>query len=62
MRNVVRPFGIGIVGCGVIGQKRAKALGTGGRLVACADIDVGRAENLAKGSETKVFRDWRKLV
>jgi len=62
MSNVDRPFGIGIVGCGLIGQKRAKALGVGGRLVACADIDVGRAENLAKGSGAKVFGDWRKLL
>lgn len=62
MSNVDRPFGIGIVGCGMIGQKRAKALGAGGRLVACADIDVGRAENLAKGSGVKVFRDWRELM
>ncbi|ESS15132.1 Inositol 2-dehydrogenase [Betaproteobacteria bacterium MOLA814] len=46
----------------MIGQKRVKALGKGGRLVACADIDVGRAENLAKGSGAKVFRDWRELV
>jgi predicted dehydrogenase len=62
MSKLDRPFGIGIVGCGLIGQKRAKALGAGGRLVACADIDVGRAENLAKGSGAKVFRDWRELV
>jgi predicted dehydrogenase len=53
---------IGIVGCGLIGQKRAKALGTGGRLVACADIDVGRAENLAKSIGAKLCRDWRELV
>ena len=62
MNSMVKPFGVGIVGCGLIGQKRAKSLGAGGRLVACADIDVGRAENLAKGSEAKVFRDWRELV
>ena len=55
-------YGVGIIGCGLIGQKRAKALGIGGRLVACADIDVGRAENLAKGSEAKVFGDWRELI
>ena len=53
---------IGIVGCGLIGQKRAKALGTGGRLVACADIDLGRAENLAKGFGAKVIGEWRDLV
>jgi predicted dehydrogenase len=60
--GIDKPLGIGIVGCGMIGQKRAKALGVGGRLVACADIDVGRAENLAKGSAARVFRDWRELV
>ena len=56
------PLGIGIIGCGLIGNKRAKALGTGGRLVACADLDAIRAERLAKDSGAKVFRDWRELV
>jgi len=60
--SINRSFGIGIIGCGLIGQKRAKALGAGGRLVACADIDVGRAGNLAKGSGAKVFGDWRGLL
>lgn len=55
-------FGVGIVGCGLIGQKRAKALGAGGRLAACADIDNSRAETLAYGSRANVFRDWRELV
>ena len=55
-------FGVGIIGCGMIGQKRAKALGSGGRLVACADIEVDRAESLAKSTGAKVFRDWRELV
>lgn len=55
-------LGVGIIGCGLIGQKRAKALGSGGKLVACADIDVSRAENLARASAAKVFRDWRDLV
>ena len=62
MSSIDKPLGIGIVGCGMIGHKRAKALGAGGRLLACADIDVGSAENLAKGSGAKVFRDWRELV
>jgi predicted dehydrogenase len=60
--RIDKPLGIGIIGCGMLGHKRAKALGSDGQLVACADIDVGRAENLAKGSEAKVFRDWRELV
>lgn len=55
-------FGVGIIGCGLIGQKRAKALRSDGKLVACADIDVSRAENLVRTSAAKVFRDWRELV
>lgn len=62
MSKVEKQFGVGVVGCGFIGQKRAKALGAGGRLMACADVDVGRAENLAKGSGAKVFCDWRELI
>lgn len=55
-------FGVGVVGCGLIGQKRAKALGTGGKLVACADIDMNRAEALARPAGARAFRDWRELV
>ncbi len=62
MNTKEKPFGVGIVGCGLIGQKRAKALGHGGQLMACADLDVTRAESLARTSGAKVFRDWRELV
>jgi predicted dehydrogenase len=56
-------FGVGIIGCGLIGKKRANAIGQHGQLVACADIDVSRAESLAKTvSGAKVYRDWRELV
>lgn len=54
-------FGIGIIGCGLIGQKRAKALGEG-RLIACADINEGRAKALAGNSGAKVFSDWCGLL
>jgi predicted dehydrogenase len=57
-----KPFGVGIVGCGLIGHKRAKTLGQGGRLVACADLDVDRVENLARINGAKGYRDWRELV
>jgi predicted dehydrogenase len=56
------PFGVGIIGCGLIGQKRAKALGQAGQLVACSDLDHNRAESLAKRSNAKIYRDWRELV
>jgi predicted dehydrogenase len=57
-----QPFGVGIIGCGLIGQKRAKALGRGGKLVACADIDMKRAQNLAQMHDAKVYTDWRELI
>jgi len=55
-------FGVGIVGCGLIGQKRAKALGNEGRLVACADIDVNRANGVAGNTCAKVLENWKDLV
>jgi predicted dehydrogenase len=60
--NATTKFGIGIIGCGLIGQKRAKALGADGKLVACADIDVARATNLAKSAGAKACADWRELL
>lgn len=62
MSSINKPLGVGIVGCGLIGQKRAKALGESGQLVACADLNVARAESLARINSAKVFQDWRELV
>jgi predicted dehydrogenase len=53
---------VAIVGCGLIGQKRSKALGRCS-IVACADSKFARAQALAgahKGAEA--FADWRKAV
>jgi len=53
---------IGIVGCGLIGKKRAKAI-AGGRLVACADTDRSRAEALAAEWPGTIALDaWKPLV
>jgi predicted dehydrogenase len=51
--------GVAIVGCGLIGQKRARSL-AGARLVVCADRQRDRAESLA-GTMTGVTAtdDWR---
>ena len=57
-----KTFGIGTIGCGLIGQKRAKALGEGGRLVACADKDINRAKSLAATSNASAFEDWKALL
>lgn len=54
-------FGVGIIGCGLIGQRRAVALGEG-RLIACADINAAKAKALAGNSGAKVFSDWRELL
>lgn len=62
MNDLKQVFGVGIIGCGMIGKKRAKVLSSGGRLMACADIDVSRAESLAAGTNAKVFCDWRELL
>ena len=42
-------LGVAIVGCGLIGRKRAAAL-PGGHLVTCADLDLSRAEALARSA------------
>ena len=52
---------VGIVGCGLIGMKRAQALGSA-QLVACADLDRGRAEKLAAAAGAVVEADWHTLV
>ena len=57
-----RPLNIGIIGCGLIGQKRANALGMGGRLVACADVQINRAEALASKVGATTFDDWQALI
>ncbi len=54
-------FGIGIIGCGLIGGKRAAALGEG-RLVACADINETRARTLAGIYGASASNDWRELL
>jgi predicted dehydrogenase len=53
---------VGIVGCGLIGQKRARAIGLPAHLVACADLDEGRARAAAGHSGARILSDWRQLV
>jgi predicted dehydrogenase len=53
---------VGIVGCGVIGQRRARHL-PGVRLRHCADTDLPRAARLAATVEGCTFGgDWRELL
>ncbi|MBA4358021.1 MAG: LmbZ [Desulfovibrio sp.] len=60
--NAAAPLGVAIIGCGFIGQRRSKNL-AGARLVACADIDLARAESLAATVPgCTALADWREAV
>lgn len=53
---------VGIIGAGLLGEKRAKAL-AGATLVGCADIDTEKAERLAARFQgCAAVGDWRKLL
>lgn len=52
---------VGIIGCGLIGNKRAAAL-AGAKLVACADPDLGRAQALAAKLKARASADWRDVI
>lgn len=55
-------YGVAIVGCGLVGQKRVKAL-AGARLTACADVVRERAESLARTAPgAAAGDDWRAMV
>lgn len=60
--STAQPLGMGIIGCGLIGQKRANALGTQARLVACADTQLARAQRLAQPAGALATADWRELL
>ena len=52
---------IAIVGCGLIGRKRADALPPGALVAAC-DVDRARAEALAVPRGAEPSDDWRRVV
>lgn len=52
---------VAVVGCGLIGQRRARAL-TGATLVACADIDAKKAKSLADPTGCVAFDNWRTML
>jgi predicted dehydrogenase len=54
---------VAVVGCGLIGKKRVKALGAGDRLLAVADKDAGRASALAElRPGARACADWEEAV
>ena len=55
-------IGVGIIGCGLIGRKRAGALGSH-RLVACADLNHDLANALADSTKKCMATDdWREVI
>ncbi|HUI18747.1 MAG TPA: hypothetical protein VL244_13850, partial [Alphaproteobacteria bacterium] len=56
---------VGIVGCGLIGQKRAlAAVASGNTVTHAADVDLARAEALllAARSPGQGVTDWRAVI
>jgi predicted dehydrogenase len=54
---------VGIVGCGLIGRRRAAvARELGDRVVAVADIDAARAQQVAAENGCEWMVDWREVV
>lgn len=53
--------GVAIIGCGLIGNKRAQAL-AGAKLAACADVDPLRASRLASATGAQAAPDWRSAI
>jgi predicted dehydrogenase len=56
-----RRLNVAIIGCGLIGAKRAKAVGDS-TLVVCCDPRSDRAEALARGYGAAWCSDWRDVV
>jgi predicted dehydrogenase len=55
------PLLVTVIGCGLIGRRRAHTL-TGAKLVACADIDLKKAQSLAEATGCAAFDDWRAML
>ena len=55
---------IAIVGCGLIGEKRAKALDERHKIIITADLDIKRAEKVAQinGNNGIAVKDWKDAV
>ncbi|MFN4133597.1 MAG: Gfo/Idh/MocA family protein, partial [Candidatus Hadarchaeales archaeon] len=52
---------VGIIGAGLVGRKRAKAIGNH-QLLAVADVEENRAKELAAAYGCRWTRDWKDVV
>ena len=61
MSSLADKLGLAIVGCGLIGQKRAR-IAAPGLVRVCVDPDLARAERLAKECGAVACREWQTAV
>ncbi len=52
---------VAIVGCGLIGRKRAQAL-SGATVAVCCDLELSRAQALARDYGARATTDWREAA
>lgn len=59
-----RPYRVGVIGCGLIGRRRAEVAATDPRseVAGLVDLDLTRAEALAAEVGGSVYDDWRALL
>lgn len=55
-------FNVGLIGCELIGKKRARALGSEGKLIACSDLNIINGQNLSNDTGAKFYSDWHELI
>lgn len=54
---------LAVIGCGLIGQKRARSIPAGAEITVCCDVDRKKAEALARGSSgAAIGTDWESVV
>lgn len=56
------PLRVAVAGCGLIGTKRAGALGAADELVGCFDVSAAKAEEFARVHETRVCASIEQLL
>jgi predicted dehydrogenase len=59
---VTKDLRAAIIGCGLIGQRRARTAAHHASIAVCCDIDEGRAAGLAKQYGARAAADWRTVV
>ena len=57
-----KPLKIGIIGCGLIGRKRANAISKNESLLYCSDINLEIGEKFSKDFNIEFIRNWKNLV